>query len=286
MTAPRMGGPETVQSVAALRARVAGWRAAGERIALVPTMGALHEGHLALVRAGRERAERVVVSIFVNPKQFAPTEDFSAYPRVADKDRAALAGLAELIFAPATAEMYPPGFATEITVAGPSEGLEGAARPGHFAGVATVVAKLLIQCGPDCAIFGEKDWQQLQVVTRMARDLDLPVEIVPYPTVRDEAGLALSSRNAYLSPDHLATARKLNGVLARLAGELRRRDIAEVLAEGRAELERLGFGPVDYLAVAGPETLAPLHVLVPGRPARLLVAARLGPVRLLDNMAV
>jgi pantoate--beta-alanine ligase len=281
-----MGGPETVQSVAALRARVAGWRAAGERIALVPTMGALHEGHLALVRAGRERAERVVVSIFVNPKQFAPTEDFSAYPRVADKDRAALAGLAELIFAPATAEMYPPGFATEITVAGPSEGLEGAARPGHFAGVATVVAKLLIQCGPDCAIFGEKDWQQLQVVTRMARDLDLPVEIVPYPTVRDEAGLALSSRNAYLSPDHLATARKLNGVLARLAGELRRRDIAEVLAEGRAELERLGFGPVDYLAVAGPETLAPLHVLVPGRPARLLVAARLGPVRLLDNMAV
>jgi pantoate--beta-alanine ligase len=281
-----MGGPETVQSVAALRARVAGWRAAGERIALVPTMGALHEGHLALVRAGRERAERVVVSIFVNPKQFAPTEDFSAYPRVADKDRAALAGLADLIFAPGTAEMYPPGFATEITVAGPSEGLEGAARPGHFAGVATVVAKLLIQCGPDCAIFGEKDWQQLQVVTRMARDLDLPVEIVPYPTVRDEAGLALSSRNAYLSPDHLATARKLNGVLARLAGELRRRDLAEVLAEGRAELERLGFGPIDYLAVAGPETLAPLHVLVPGRPARLLVAARLGPVRLLDNMAV
>jgi pantoate--beta-alanine ligase len=281
-----MGGPETVQSVAALRARVAGWRAAGERIALVPTMGALHEGHLALVRAGRERAERVVVSIFVNPKQFAPTEDFSAYPRVADKDRAALAGLADLIFAPGTAEMYPPGFATEITVAGPSEGLEGAARPGHFAGVATVVAKLLIQCGPDCAIFGEKDWQQLQVVTRMARDLDLPVEIVAYPTVRDEAGLALSSRNAYLSPDHLATARKLNGVLARLAGELRRRDIAEVLAEGRAELERLGFGPIDYLAVAGPETLALLHVLVPGRPARLLVAARLGPVRLLDNMAV
>jgi pantoate--beta-alanine ligase len=281
-----MGGPETVQSVAALRARVAGWRAAGERIALVPTMGALHEGHLALVRAGRERAERVVVSIFVNPKQFAPTEDFSAYPRVADKDRAALAGLADLIFAPGTAEMYPPGFATEIAVAGPSEGLEGAARPGHFAGVATVVAKLLIQCGPDCAIFGEKDWQQLQVVTRMARDLDLPVEIVPYPTVRDEAGLALSSRNAYLSPEYLATARKLNGVLARLAGELRRRDLAEVLAEGRAELERLGFGPVDYLAVAGPETLAPLHVLVPGRPARLLVAARLGPVRLLDNMAV
>ena len=281
-----MGGPETVQSVAALRARVAGWRAAGERIALVPTMGALHEGHLALVRAGRERAERVVVSIFVNPKQFAPTEDFSAYPRVADKDRAALAGLADLIFAPGTAEMYPPGFATEITVAGPSEGLEGAARPGHFAGVATVVAKLLIQCGPDYAIFGEKDWQQLQVVSRMARDLDLPVEIVPYPTVRDEAGLALSSRNAYLSPDHLATARKLNGVLARLAGELRRRDLAEVLAEGRAELERLGFGPIDYLAVAGPETLAPLHVLVPGRPARLLVAARLGPVRLLDNMAV
>jgi pantoate--beta-alanine ligase len=281
-----MQAPETVSEVPDLRARVAAWRAAGERVALVPTMGALHGGHLALVQAGRERAERVVVSIFVNPKQFAPTEDFDAYPRVAEKDRAALAGLADLIFAPATAEMYPPGFATEIAVSGPSEGLEGAVRPGHFAGVATVVAKLLIQCGPDYAIFGEKDWQQVQVVTRMARDLDLPVEIVPYPTVRDEAGLALSSRNAYLSPADFATARKLNGVLARLAGELRRRDVAEVLAQGRAELEALGLGPIDYLALAEPETLRHLDALRPGEPARLLVAARLGPVRLLDNMSV
>jgi pantoate--beta-alanine ligase len=278
--------PETVQKIAELRARVAGWRAAGERVALVPTMGALHEGHLALVRAGRERAERIVVSIFVNPKQFAPSEDFAAYPRVADKDRAALAGLADLIFAPSVAEMYPPGFTTEVTVAGPSIAFEGEARPGHFAGVATVVAKLLIQCAPDVAVFGEKDWQQLQVVTRMARDLDLPVEILPHPTVRDAHGLALSSRNAYLSDSQLATARKLNGILSRLGGELRLRPVPEVLAEGRAELEKLGFGPIDYLAVAGPETLAPINALVPGRPVRLLVAARLGSVRLLDNIAV
>ena len=281
-----MQAPETVRSVAELRARVAAWRQAGERVALVPTMGALHEGHLALVRAGRERAERVVVSIFVNPKQFAPNEDFEAYPRVADRDRAALVGLADVIFAPGVNDMYPPGFATEITVAGPSEGFEGAARPGHFAGVATVVAKLFTQCGPDYAIFGEKDWQQLQVVTRMARDLDLPLEIVPHPTVRDEAGLALSSRNAYLSPDEIATARKLNVILSRTAGELRARPVAEVLAKGRAELEALGFGPIDYLAVADPETLKPLDALEPGKPARLLVAARLGSVRLLDNVAV
>ncbi|MGA0597187.1 pantoate--beta-alanine ligase [Enterovirga sp. CN4-39] len=281
-----MQAPETVRSVAELRARVAAWRQAGERVALVPTMGALHEGHLALVRAGRERAERVVVSIFVNPKQFAPNEDFEAYPRVADRDRAALVGLADVIFAPGVNDMYPPGFATEITVAGPSEGFEGAARPGHFAGVATVVAKLFTQCGPDYAIFGEKDWQQLQVVTRMARDLDLPLEVVPHPTVRDEAGLALSSRNAYLSPDEIATARKLNVILSRTAGELRARPVAEVLAKGRAELEALGFGPIDYLAVADPETLKPLDALEPGKPARLLVAARLGSVRLLDNVAV
>ena len=281
-----MQAPETVRSVAELRARVAAWRQAGERVALVPTMGALHEGHLALVRAGRERAERVVVSIFVNPKQFAPNEDFEAYPRVADRDRAALVGLADVIFAPGVNDMYPPGFATEITVAGPSEGFEGAARPGHFAGVATIVAKLFTQCGPDYAIFGEKDWQQLQVVTRMARDLDLPLEIVPHPTVRDEAGLALSSRNAYLSPDEIETARKLNVILSRTAGELRARPVAEVLAKGRAELEALGFGPIDYLAVADPETLKPLDALEPGKPARLLVAARLGSVRLLDNVAV
>ncbi len=277
---------ETVQAVAELRARVVGWRAAGERVALVPTMGALHEGHLALVQAGRKRAERVVVSIFVNPRQFAPSEDFDAYPRVAEADRAALAGLADLIFAPGVADMYPAGFATEITVAGPSQGFEGAVRPGHFAGVATIVAKLLVQCGPDVAIFGEKDWQQLQVVTRMARDLDLPIAIVPHPTVRDAAGLALSSRNAYLSPDELATARRLNGVLAHVAAELRLRPVSGVLAEGRAELERLGLGPVDYLALVEPETLRPLDALRPGEPARLLVAARLGPVRLLDNMAV
>jgi pantoate--beta-alanine ligase len=281
-----MNEPPTVSSVSDLRARVAAWRAAGNKVALVPTMGALHDGHLALVRAGRDRASRVVVSIFVNPKQFAPSDDFDAYPRVAERDRAALAGRADLIFAPGVPDMYPQGFATEITVAGPGAGLEGTARPGHFAGVATVVAKLLIQCAPDFAIFGEKDWQQLQVVTRMVGDLDLPVAIVPHPTMRDEAGLALSSRNAYLSAPELATARKLNRVLAHVAAELRVRSIPEVLAEGRAELERLGFGPIDYLALAEPETLRSLDALTPGQPARLLAAARLGTVRLLDNMAV
>ena len=281
-----MQAPDTVISVAELRVRVAGWRAAGERVALVPTMGALHEGHLALVRAGRERAGRVVVSIFVNPKQFAPSEDFDAYPRVAEKDRAALAGLADLVFAPSVGDMYPPGFATEITVGGPSAGFEGAARPGHFAGVATVVTKLLTQCGPDLAIFGEKDWQQLQVVRRLARDLDLPVEIAAHPTVRGEAGLALSSRNAYLSADELATARRLNGVLREVAVALRTRPVAEVVEEGRAEVARLGFGPVDYLALVQPDSLLPIAQLAPGDPARLLVAARLGPVRLLDNVPV
>lgn len=279
--------PEIVRSVGELRARVARWRRAGERIALVPTMGALHEGHVALARAAHGGADRVVVSVFVNPTQFGPGEDFARYPRDEAADRAKLSGLADLVFAPDAAIMYPPGFATTVSVAGVSEGLEGAARPGHFAGVATVVAKLLVQAAPDVALFGEKDWQQLQVVRRMVADLDLAVEIVGHPIVRDADGLALSSRNAYLDAGQLAVARRLNRVLAEAS-----RRIAEgvaagsALAEARTELEVMGFGPIDYLVLADPETLAPADRLDPKRGARLLVAARLGPVRLLDNMPV
>ena len=176
-----------VRTVAELRAQVAAWRKAGQRVGFAPTMGALHEGHLSLVQLARTRADRVVVSIFVNPTQFGPNEDFEAYPRDEGRDAALLAGAGcDLLFAPTVAEMYPPGFATTVTVGGVSEPLDGAARPGHFAGVATVVCKLLNQCGPDVAVFGEKDYQQLQVIRRMARDLDLPVEILGAPTARAE----------------------------------------------------------------------------------------------------
>ena len=200
---------DIARSVGELRQRVSAWRAAGERIGLAPTMGALHAGHLALVAAAQARCRRTVVSIFVNPRQFGPREDFSTYPRpeAADLEKLAAAA-ADLVFIPAVAEMYPDGFATTISVGGPSEGLCGAQRPGHFDGVATVVAKLLIQVAPDAAFFGEKDYQQLLVVRRMARDLDLPVEIVGVPTVREADGLALSSRNVYLSAEERLAPRR------------------------------------------------------------------------------
>jgi len=195
------------RTVAALREAVASWRASRERVGLVPTMGAIHEGHLALVHTARGECERVVASLFVNPKQFAPSEDLAAYPRSEAADLAAFqrAGV-DLVFAPDAAAMYPPGFATAVEVSGVSEGLDGAFRPGHFAGVATVVAKLLLQCLPDAAYFGEKDYQQLMVVRRLARDLDIPVRIEGVATVREADGLALSSRNAYLSPAERRTA--------------------------------------------------------------------------------
>ena len=278
--------PDIAVTVAELRARVAQWRAAGDRIALVPTMGALHEGHLALARRAREEAERVVVSIFVNPKQFGPGEDFALYPRGQERDRDLLAGLADLVFVPGPEIVYPEGFSTTITVAGPSAGFEGELRPGHFAGVATVVAKLFIQCGPDVALFGEKDWQQLQVVSRMTRDLDLPVRIVPHPTVRDEDGLALSSRNARLSADEMTTARRLNVELGRVRDDLRAAPLEEAIARGKAALRAAGMGAIDYLVLVDAQTLEPLPQPVPGRPARLLVAAHVGPVRLLDNLPV
>src|ERR1700761_7706373 len=210
-----------VRTVSDLRAQVASWRQEGLRIALVPTMGALHEGHLSLVRRGLEEADRVVASVFVNPTQFAPGEDFEAYPRAEARDAELLASAGcHLLYAPTPAEMYPEGFTTTVTVAGVSAPLEGERRPTHFAGVATVVAKLLIQAGPDAAVFGEKDWQQLQVIRRMARDLDLPVRILGAPTVRAEDGLALSSRNAYLTPEDREIAASLNVVLLNLAKSL------------------------------------------------------------------
>jgi pantoate--beta-alanine ligase len=276
-----------VRTIPALRRAVMPWRKQGQRVALVPTMGALHAGHLALVRAARKRARRVIVSIFVNPVQFAPHEDFGAYPRTFDTDVAALAEMAvDLVWAPTVAVMYPRGFATPIIPEGPAKaGLEDKFRPHFFGGVATVVGKLLIQCTPDFAMFGEKDYQQLKVVTRLAQDLDLPTKIVGVPTVRERDGLALSSRNAYLSASERAAApalhQALEGCGARIArGEL----IARVLDKGGAAIERAGFA-LDYLEARHAETLQPVASLEEG-PIRLLAAARIGKTRLIDNIAV
>ncbi len=272
--------------VPALRAQVRAWRAADEGVALVPTMGALHEGHLSLVRQAQAGSRRVVVSIFVNPTQFGPHEDFSRYPRVLEADLALLAEAgADAAFLPDVATMYPPGFATTVTVTELTEVLCGPVRPGHFAGVATVVTKLLLQGLPDRAIFGEKDFQQLQVIRRATRDLDIPVAIEGAPTLREPDGLALSSRNRYLSEEERRTAPALYAVLQRVAEAVRGgADTAPVLAEGRAALEAAGFGPVQYLSVNDAESLAPLEQV--RGPARVLAAAFLGRTRLIDNVAV
>lgn len=279
-------GIATVRKVAELRRTVAGWRADGHRVALVPTMGALHEGHLSLVRHALSQADRVVASIFVNPRQFGPTEDLGSYPRREAEDAALLADAgAHLLYAPTLAEMYPDGFATTVSVAGPSQGLCGAVRPGHFDGVATVVTKLLLQSLPDVAVFGEKDYQQLRVIKRLARDLDLPVEIVGSPTVREADGLAMSSRNAYLTPEQRQVAPALNRVLSQMAGALAGGgDAAGWLAWGRVELEKAGFETVDYLELRDAASLEPVAAV--HRPARLLAAARLGRTRLIDNRPV
>ena len=274
------------RSVAALREAVASWRAVRQRVALVPTMGAIHAGHLALVHAARGGCERVVASLFVNPKQFGPSEDLAAYPRNEAADLAAFqtAGV-DLVFAPDAAAMYPPGFATTVEVSGVSEGLDGAFRPGHFAGVATVVAKLLLQCLPDAAYFGEKDYQQLMVVRALARDLDIPVRIEGVATVREADGLALSSRDAYLSPAERRTAPLLYRVLCDSAAALAQAPeaIAATLERGIAELRDGGFR-VDYLELRDAATLAPLSRLA--GPARLLAAVHLGRTRLIDNIPV
>lgn len=277
---------DTVTTVADLRARVAAWRAEGLTVALVPTMGALHEGHLSLVRRAKMLADRVVVSIFVNPTQFGPNEDFARYPRQLEQDRFKL-GMAgtHLVYAPTVEEMYPQGFATRVVVSGVSAGLCGDARPGHFEGVATVVCKLLNQGQPDVAVFGEKDWQQVMVIRRLARDLDLPVRIEGAPVVREMDGLAMSSRNAYLSDGERGIANYLYKTLKQIADDLDAgKDAAHACAWGISELGRLGFGPVDYLEVRDSDTLEPVEGIVT-RPARVLCAVYLGRTRLIDNVA-
>ena len=277
-----------VRTVSDLRAQVAAWRQSGQRVALVPTMGALHEGHLSLIALAKGRVERVVASVFVNPTQFGPNEDFDAYPRGEDRDAALLAGAdCDLLFAPTAAEMYPQGFSTTVSVAGVSEPLDGAARPGHFSGVATVVTKLLLQCGPDIAVFGEKDYQQLQVIKRVVRDLDIPVQIVGAPTSRLEDGLARSSRNAYLSEAEREVAGRMNLALADAVRRLKAGETVErVEATGRAALERAGFAQVDYFDVRDAVDLSHPGPGPGNGPARVLAAAKGGKTRLIDNMAV
>jgi pantoate--beta-alanine ligase len=277
-----------VRNIAALRKQVAAWRHAGERIALVPTMGALHDGHLSLITLAKAHAECVVASLFVNPTQFAPGEDFDAYPRDEARDAELLASAGcDLLYAPGVTEMYPADAATMVSVSGVSEPMDGISRPTHFAGVATIVAKLLIQCAPDVAVFGEKDYQQLQVIRRMARDLDLPVQIIGGPTARAADGLALSSRNAYLSDVERTTAGKLNHVLAEAVKALEAGEaVSTVEQRGLAALAEAGFAPIDYLETRAAEDLSRLGPGPIDRPARILAAARLGRTRLIDNMAV
>jgi pantoate--beta-alanine ligase len=279
--------PHVIRMLPKLASVIAAWRARHHAIALVPTMGALHAGHLALVRLAQRRADRVIVSVFINPAQFAPNEDLQTYPRTFAADLAALAALkTDLVWAPGVKTMYPDGFATRIVPEGPAKaGLEDAFRPHFFAGVATVVAKLLIQCEPDVAIFGEKDYQQLKVVTQLARDLGLKTRIVGAPIVREADGLALSSRNRYLSPGERAAAPTLHRVLAECAGEIKAgKPIAAVLDRGRKAITSASF-VLDYLEARHAETLAPATAPKMG-PIRLLVAARIGKTRLIDNLAV
>ncbi len=283
--APDTIGPlAVVRTVAALRRQVAAWHAAGEAVALVPTMGALHAGHLALVARGRSLAPRVVASLFVNPTQFAPSEDFLRYPRDEAGDAAKLAeARCDLLYAPGVGEIYPAGFSTTVDAGAVAQGLCGRFRPGHFAGVATVVAKLLLQSRADIACFGEKDYQQLQVIRRVARDLDIPVRIEGVPTVREPDGLALSSRNVYLSQAQRQVAPELQRVLSVTAARIEAGDsLAGLLAAGLAGLVRAGFTKVDYLEACDAETLAPLARA--DRPGRLLAAAWLGKTRLIDNV--
>jgi pantoate--beta-alanine ligase len=279
--------PPVIRSLPALRRAIAALRSRRATVALVPTMGALHKGHLSLVRMARRRADRVVVSIFVNPAQFAPHEDLGSYPRTFAADLTALAALGvDLVWAPDVKTMYPRDFATQIVPQGPAQaGLEDAFRPHFFSGVATVVAKLLIQCAPDIAIFGEKDYQQLKVLTQLARDLDLKTRILGAPIVREQDGVALSSRNVYLSPRERKAAPVLYRVLKACARAIAAgQPIAAVLDEGREEIAHAGF-TLDYLEARHNTTLAPAASRKDG-PVRLLVAARIGKTRLIDNTAV
>lgn len=280
--------PQVTRTVPALRHAIEPYRRAGQPIALVPTMGALHKGHLALVREAHKRARRVVVSIFVNPTQFAPHEDFGSYPRrlAADLDVLQKAG-ADLVWAPSAEIMYPEGFATHIEpIAGPAKaGLEDAFRPHFFGGVATVVTKLFLQVAPDVAVFGQKDYQQLRVITQLVKDLDLPLKVVGMPTVRENDGLACSSRNVYLSAQERKAAPTLYRVLKESAARIKKgAGIERMLAAGRKEIERAGFR-IDYLEARDALTLEPVRSPEFAQ-VRLLVAATIGTTRLIDNVGV
>ncbi len=276
-----------VRTIAELRRTVRGWRRRGKTVALVPTMGSLHAGHLSLVQMARKNAHRTIVSIFVNPTQFGPNEDFDAYPRNEQRDWEKLAeGRADLLYAPSVGIMYPDDFSTRVEVMGLTARLEGASRPHHFAGVTTVVAKLFLQCLPDIAVFGEKDYQQLLVVRQMVHDLDMPITILGAPTMREPDGLAMSSRNAYLSAAERTVAPRLFAVLNEVSQDLTAgRPIHEAIFLGRDWLAGAGLR-VDYLELRDAETLQPLeegHVM---QPTRLLAAVHLGQTRLIDNVAV
>ncbi len=275
-----------VRTVSDLREAVDTWRSSGKKTVLVPTMGALHEGHLSLVRLAKQTGDRVVVSIFVNPAQFAPHEDFDSYPRTFEDDLAQLAELTvDLVFAPPREEVYPDDFSTHVTVEGLSEGLCGTSRPHFFGGVATIVAKLLNQCRPDIAIFGEKDYQQLLVIRRMARDLDTGAEILGGPIVREADGLAMSSRNAYLTPQERSRAPELHKALIDIASGLGAgQDVEALVNAGRERLTTNGF-ELDYLEVRNADTLQPVHGQV-REPARVFGAVILGQTRLIDNVEV
>ncbi|MBM3538896.1 MAG: pantoate--beta-alanine ligase [Alphaproteobacteria bacterium] len=281
-----MASPPIMRTIADLRSAVALWRRAEESVGLVPTMGALHDGHLSLVKRARQQCRRAVVSIFVNPTQFGPNEDFQLYPRDLDGDAAKLATVgADAIFAPQVAEMYPEGAVTAVTVSGLTEGLCGPFRPGHFQGVATIVTKLLLQCLPDAGFFGEKDYQQLQVIRQLARDLDIPVRIEGVPTFRESDGLALSSRNAYLTPAERAIAPTLHRVLRQAAADMEAGGTASATTDrGKRELFGAGFSRLDYLDVVDAVTLKKIERLE--RPARVAAAAWLGKTRLIDNLPV
>jgi pantoate--beta-alanine ligase len=279
--------PMIVRTIPALRRALDSLRARKATTALVPTMGALHDGHVSLVRLAKRRAKKVIVSIFVNPTQFAPSEDFSSYPRTWEADVARLAAESvDLIWNPDVKTMYPDGFATSILTEGPATvGLEDRFRPHFFGGVTTVVGKLFTQCRPDVAVFGEKDFQQLRVVTRMARDLDLGIKVIGSKTVRERDGLAMSSRNVYLSPEERHTAPALYRAMKESANRLRAGDDIEAAMAGGAELAVAAGFTLDYFEVRHAETLAPIASVNDG-PMRILVAAKLGKTRLIDNVAV
>jgi pantoate--beta-alanine ligase len=278
--------PKIIRTLADLREIVSGWKASGESVGVVPTMGALHKGHLSIVRAAKEGCDRVIVTIFINPKQFNTPEDYESYPRTEEEDARKLTPLkTDVVYVPDGVQMYPEGFATTVSVEGVTEGLCGAHRPRHFDGVATVVAKLFNQTQADRAYFGEKDYQQLQVVTRLAQDLDLPIEIIGCPTIREEDGLAMSSRNLLLSDRARTWAPELHGAMVEVAeGLLAGGDLIALKAKAIKRLERARFTEVEYLDLRSADKLE--LVDNPDRPSRLLAAAWLAGVRLIDNIAI